>query len=75
MKAVMRVLKLWVAAMAGAGAACALIGLYQDSYGSLQAYCAYLQEGHWVDGRIGCIIDLVFAAGTMAFLSTMKEPA
>jgi len=54
-----RLWQLWTGAAAGGVIALAHEGLHQDSFGSLDGYCAYLKDGNWVDGRSMCIVGLV----------------
>ena len=47
-----------------------VFGLHQDSYGSLENYCAYLREpGHWVDSRTSAIVSLVLIAIAMTYIT------
>jgi hypothetical protein len=49
--------------LCGAAFLAGLHGLFEDSFGSLQKYCAYLQEdGHWIQGPVAttiCICTMV----------------
>jgi hypothetical protein len=55
-------LELLIGVWCGSGMAFAVEGLHQDSFGSLDAYVAYLRNGHWVDGRLICWICLTVCA-------------
>jgi hypothetical protein len=64
----MKIWMLTLACLCGMSFAYAQVGLHQDSFGSREAYCAYLADGHWVDGRVLCIVILFQAVVTMGAL-------
>ena len=46
-----------------------VLGLHQNSFGSREAYCAYLADGHWVsDGSTTCLISVIVTSIVMTLV-------
>jgi hypothetical protein len=64
-------MKTWLAFLVGVMMTAAGLGLHQDSFGSLDGYCAYLHNGHWItDGSQWlAIFAIAFGVAIMTAIS------